>query len=116
MRPNASMMAIRQLLKLLCSREYSRAQLAELTGLRYVTICQYLKILHRRPGNLVYISKYTRPMTVGPYTEYYSFGYCVDDIPRPTALTKAVRNRRARDKAIKPLIVKTDKGIKHVSQ
>lgn len=107
--------AWKHLIALTCTREVNRAQIREATGLSQTTVNRWLAVLHQAPGNLIYISKYTRSATVGPYTEWYSFGFCQQDVPRPRPLTKVERNRKARRK------YRTDRSseekgiIRHVS-
>jgi hypothetical protein len=90
--------AWKHMIALMCVRETNRAQIREATGLSQTTVNRWLAVLHQAPNNLIYISKYTRSATVGPYTEWYSFGFCQQDVPRPRPLTKAERNRKARRK------------------
>jgi len=88
--------AWKHMIALMCTREVSRAQIREATGLSQTTVNRWLAVLHQAPNNLIYISKYTRSVASGPYTEWYSFGFCQQDIPRPKPLTKVERNRKAR--------------------
>lgn len=90
--------AWKHMIALMCAREVNRAQIREATGLSQTTVNRWLAVLHQAPNNLIYISKYTRSATVGPYTEWYSFGFCQQDVPRPRPLTKVERNRKARRK------------------
>lgn len=87
------------MIALMCTRQVCRREIREHTGLSQTTVNRWLAVLHTRPRNLIYISAYKRSATVGPYTEYYSFGFCEYDVPRPKALTKAQRNMRAKLKA-----------------
>jgi len=104
---------LKNLLRLLHKRELSKRQLAELTGIQHVTICRWIETLHNGPENLVYISRWARSHTVGPYTAFYSYGYCMEDVPKPSPITKEEKNRRLRMKTLTQL---TDKGLIHVSQ
>lgn len=87
--------AWKQMIALLCSRPVCRAEIREHTGLSETTVNRWLAVLRLRPGNLIYICEFRRPVNVGPYTEYYRFGFCEYDVPRPPPLTKAERNQRA---------------------
>lgn len=100
--------AWKQMIALLCTRQVCRAEIREHTGLSGTTVNRWLAVLRLRPNNLVYISEFRRPAVVGPYTEYYSFGFCEQDVPRPPPLTKAQRNERA------ALRMRTDRSIKGV--
>lgn len=88
--------AWKQLIALMCTKEVTRAHIREHTGLSQTTVNRWLAVLHQAPKNLIYISKYTRSATVGPYTKWYTFGFCHQDVPRPKPLTKVERNNRAR--------------------
>lgn len=107
--------AWKQLIALMCTRQVCRREMREHTGLSQTTINRWLAVLHTRPRNLIYISEYKRSATVGPYTEYYSFGFCEYDVPRPAALTKVQRNKRARIKAAVAAIPKQPGVITHVT-
>lgn len=76
------------------------------------TICRWIETYHRGPQNLVYISKWERSKTVGPYTAFFSFGYCMEDAPKPVPLSKKERNRRTR-KVHRTIVTK--EGVTHVS-
>jgi hypothetical protein len=88
--------AWKQMIALMCTREVTRAHIREHTGLSQTTVNRWLAVLRIRPNNLIYISKYTRSATVGPYTEWYRFGFCEADVPRPVPLTKSERMARIR--------------------
>lgn len=112
-KPVAEIAVQKHLLGLLCKFQYSKRQLAELTGVQHTTICRWIETYHRGPKNLVYISDWKRSATVGPYTAFYSFGYCMEDVPKPAPLTKKEKNDRLRKKLRTTL---TSEGIKHVSR
>jgi hypothetical protein len=112
-KPVAQIIYQKNLLGLLCKYHYSKRQLATLTGIQHTTICRWVETYHRGPQNLVYISKWERSATVGPYTAFYSFGYCMPDVPKPAPLTKKEKNERTRGKL---RLTKTSEGIQHVSE
>lgn len=112
-RVNTFLLPVKKMLALLCKYRYSAAQIAELTGVRRLTIDGYLRNLHRKPENLVYISDWKRTETVGPPTALWSFGYCMEDAPRPAPQTKKEKNAR---RVIKLRTIKLAEGItRHVS-
>lgn len=107
--------AWKQMIALMCAREVTRAHIREHTGLSQTTVNRWLAVLRQAPGNLVYISRYTRSVNVGPYTEWFSFGYCQQDVPRPKPLTRAERNKRARRR--NRIITDQTQGVtRHVSE
>jgi len=87
--------AWKQMIALMCTREVCRADIREHTGLSQTTVNRWLAVLHTRPRNLIYISRYTRSTGCGPYTEWYSFGFCEADVPRPPPLSKREKKLRA---------------------
>jgi hypothetical protein len=111
-KPIAEIAVQKHLLGLLCKFHYSKRQLVELTGVRMTTICRWIETYHRGPNNLVYIAKWERSKTVGPYTAFFAFGYCLEDAPKPLPLTKKEKNLKAR----RPRrIERTEKGLIHVA-
>lgn len=111
-KPVAEIAVQKHLLGLLCHYHYSKRQLAQLTGVQHTTICRWIETYHRGPKNLIYISKWERSKTVGPYTAFFSFGYCMQDVPKPAPQSREEKNAKLR----KYRIEQTDKGIKHVSR
>jgi len=90
------------MIALMCAREVCRAEIREHTGLSQTTVNRWLAVLRIAPGNLIYISKYTRSATVGPYTEYFKFGFCQEDVLRPKPLSKQEKKVRTRRQSIIP--------------
>ena len=107
--------AWKHMIALMCAREVNRAQIKEATGLSQTTINRWLAVLHQAPNNLIYISRYSRSVTAGPYTEWYSFGFCQQDVPRPRPLTKVERNKKARRKYRTDRSLETKGIIRHES-
>jgi hypothetical protein len=105
------------MIALMCTREVSRKQIQEETGLSQVTVNRWLAVLRRRPNNLIYISAYKRTAIVGPYTEYYSFGFCEQDVPKPPPLSKSQKNRNAARRRRKSIVHQPEQGvIRHESR
>lgn len=89
-------------------RAYSKEALAELTGFQYTTICRWLATLHCGPDNLVYIERWERSATVGPFTAYWKWGHRMPDAIKPAKISREEKNRRLR---VKNAITKTTTGI-----
>lgn len=81
----------------LCKRPRSARELAKLTGLRIMTVYDYLKQLHKSPYNLVHIVDYRKGKKGGP-TALWMFGYCQTDAIRPPKQSKEEKNRKLRIK------------------
>lgn len=104
--------AYKMTLTLLIEYHYSQKQLQELTGVGPTTIARWLSTFHQGPKNLIYISKYERSATVGPYTAFWAFGYMMPDAPKPPPLSRVEKNSRLRRRR---QTSSTETGVIHVS-
>ena len=108
-----SILPFRILLNAMILKERTRDELVELTGLNLVTVCRYVRTLHAKPDNLIYISSYFRKNQKGPYTERFRFGPSMLDAPRPPPLKSYQRRKKLVDSY---KLVQTNQGIKYVQQ
>lgn len=83
-----------QLIKLLLEGTYSCAELAEETGLHYVTILEYTRELHR--AKAAHISMWEKDSRGRDMIKIYKIGEGRD--ARRSKLTPAQRQQRVRDK------------------
>jgi hypothetical protein len=97
-RPNTNASVLKELIKHLQTGVYSVEKLAELTGLRRLTIYEWFKIWHRKPDNIIYISHWTKGTVRGHCTAHYSLGFRGEDVPRPARQSKAVKNKKLRER------------------
>lgn len=108
----AEMVAYKSFIAALCKYHYSKYKLADITGLSHVTICRWISTAHQHPDNIVYIAKWERSATTGPYTAFWAFGYRMEDAIKPSPMTRKEKNDKAR-RAFR--ITQTSTGVIHVS-
>lgn len=87
--------AFAELCLLLNAGEYTKDQLAEKTGLVIGTVTKWMKMLERR--KLIYIVGYLKG-PVGQPAAIWTWGFEVENAPRPAALTQAQYTARYRDR------------------
>lgn len=108
----AEAIAYKSLFVLLNEYHYTQKQLHEKTGIGKTTIARWLSTFHQKPKNLIYVYKYERSKTVGPYTAYWAWGYMMPDAIRPPPISKKEKARRCRRAR---LLKQTAQGVIHVS-
>lgn len=94
---NLNILGWRELLLQLQNGAYSSQQLADSTGLRRLTVDEYLRELHKYP-NLVYKAVQKKNGPRGHVTAYWSWGYCMEDAPRPPKQSRSEKNKRLRER------------------
>ena len=97
-RPRAAVSALTlaQLIKYMLESEYTCAELADLTGLHYVTVLRYTRELHR--AGAAFISEYRQDARNVHSIKVYSLGTSKDvRRPKMTGAQKAARYRAKRD-------------------
>lgn len=94
---NNNLIAFRNLLLELNKGAYSSQQLADKTGLRRLTVDEYLRGLHKYP-NLVYKAVQKKNGSRGHITAYWSYGYLKEDAPRPPPQSRSEKNKRLRER------------------
>lgn len=90
----------------------SKAQAAERLGLDVCTAQRYIRLLHRKPNNLVHICDWKRSATVGNYTAIFTWAPGEQDVPRPAPLERSRRDY-IRRKARSVRIIQTETGVIH---
>jgi len=112
---NATVIAVKILLRALYIQPLTKAELHEVTGMTNTTISRWIKVLHTKPG-MVYISGYKRVGERGCWSALWSFGFGQIDALRPRALTMSEYNVRWRErKAREARILATPIGVIHVA-
>ena len=102
---NSTLIAVKLILQALSSVPQSAVTLRDLTGFHRLSIRRYLVFLHSDyPANLIYISSYRRHAVTGPWTEYYSFGPGMQDVPKPKPVNST---RRSREYAARAKVLST---------
>lgn len=103
---------VKQLINLLMVRRLSKEQIAEHLGLNLCTAQRYVRILHRKPGNLIHVCDWKRSATVGNYTAIFTWGPSEQDVPRPAPLPKSSKDYNRR-KSLVLRTIKTETGVIH---
>ncbi len=97
--------SIKTLLALLHRKHLTQPQIQKHTGLVNSTVSRWLGVLHSKPENLVYIVDWIRTGSRGNYSAVWAAGYCMEDKPKPAALSSSEYNKKWRKKKAKELEV-----------
>jgi transcription initiation factor IIE alpha subunit len=103
---NAS--ALLELCRLLNDSEYTKAQLAEQTGLVLGTVIKWMRILLNK--KLIYIVDWVPPSGSGQYAAVWAWGYEQDDAPKPKARTQSEYSAKYRQRKIEKAALHGIKG------
>jgi hypothetical protein len=90
------------MLRMLHDGDVSKTKIREELGIATGTEVKWLKLLGsdnpKMPGRLVYISGWSRTGTRGNYAALWSYGFEMQDAPKPKALTHTQHSRKRRAK------------------
>lgn len=94
------------LIKALIPGDYSCQELADITGLHYITVLEYTRYLHR--AKAAHICRWDLDKRGRPLVKIYKLGPGTD--ARRTKLTQAQRQQRRRDKVAAMRVLQVQAG------
>ena len=78
-------------------RSHTARELADITGLRRLTIYQYLKVFNKGPLNIVFIEGYRKlPGKKGKPEALWRYGFCRENALMPPKQSQKIKNEKAK--------------------